>query len=255
MFGEDFQNVCNAAKNKLNLLENNLVGYLTASFMAGMYIAFGSMIMGIVGGYLTAAGSGATKLVCGIVFAAGLSFVVMAGAELFTGNNLVMACAAMKKEITWGKAAKLWAFCYLGNLLGSVVAAVLFTFTGLVSGDVGTFFNNAAAAKIGGEPLALFMKAILCNICVCIAIWCSIKMKTEAGKLILIFCGVTVFVTCGFEHSIANMTFLTIGLLNAGEKAITLGGSLYNLVIVTLGNMVGGIVFVALPYYLISKKK
>lgn len=256
MFSEEYQAACNAAKNKLNLLETNALGYFIASCMAGAYIGFGSVLMGIVGGYLSAAGSGATKLVCGLVFSVGLCFVVMAGAELFTGNNFVMSCAALKKEISWGKVCKVWAVCYLGNLVGSLVVAGLFTLTDIPkSGDVGTFLANTASTKMAGTPVQLFTKAILCNICVCLVIWCTIKMKTEAGKIAMIFCGVTTFVTCGFEHSIANMTFLTIGLLNPNGAAVSLGGAIYNLVIVTLGNMVGGIVFVALPYYLISRSR
>lgn len=256
MFGEEYQAVCNAAKNKLRLLESNTLGYFMASCMAGLYIALGSILMGIVGGYFTAGGSCATKLVCGLVFSVGLCFVIMAGAELFTGNNMVMACAAMKKEVSWGKVCKLWAVCYLGNLVGSVVSGALFTMTGIPgSGDVGTFFANTAAAKMAGAPAQLFAKAILCNICVCVAVWCSIKLKSETGKIVMAICGVTTFVTCGFEHSIANMTFFTIGLLNPNGAVVTIGGALYNLVVVTLGNMIGGVLFVALPYYLISKNR
>lgn len=256
MFGEAYQSVCNAAKNKLNLLEKNPLGYWMASILAGLYIALGCMIMGIVGGYFTAGGSSATKLVCGIVFSAGLCFVIMAGAELFTGNNVVIGCAALKKEMSWGKAAKVWVVCYLGNLIGSVIGGALFTLTGLTDGgDVGTFLMNAAVAKTTGEPVQLLAKAILCNICVCLAVWCSIKMKTESGKIALAFCGVTLFVTCGFEHSVANMTFFTLGLLNPGGAVVSIGGILYNLLIVTIGNMAGGILCVALPYYLISKEK
>ncbi|MDY2820736.1 MAG: formate/nitrite transporter family protein [Hominisplanchenecus sp.] len=256
MFRDEYNAVCNAAKNKLNLLEKNPVGYVAASFMAGAFIALGSILMGIMGGYFSAAGSPATKLVSGLVFSIGLCFVFMAGAELFTGNNFVMSAASLKGEVPWGKTIKLWVVCYLGNLLGSVVFGVLFTMTGLMGGEeVGTFFQNAAAAKIAGAPLNLFAKAILCNICVCAAVWCSIKMKSETGKIMMAIAGVMTFVSSGFEHSIANMTFLTIGLLTPGSAAISLGGALYNLLIVTAGNMVGGILFVAVPYYLIQKEK
>lgn len=254
MFSEEYQAVANAGKNKVNLLEKNPAGYLTSSFLAGLYIALGSILMGIVGGVFTAGNSPATKLACGSVFSVGLCFVIMAGAELFTGNNFVMTAASMKKTVSWGKTIKLWVVCYIGNLIGSVVAAGIFTATGIpASGPIGDFFANAAVAKATGGAMQLFAKGILCNICVCIAIWCSIKMKTETGKLVMAFCGVMTFVTCGFEHSIANMTFLSIGLMNGA--AMTIGGFCYNLALVTLGNMVGGIVFVALPYYLISKEK
>lgn len=256
MFSEEYQAASNAAKGKLNLLETNALGYFISSCMAGLYIALGGMLMGVVGGYLTAGGSSATKLVSGLVFSVGLCFVIMAGAELFTGNNFVMACAALKKDISWGKACKVWAVCFLGNFAGSLAASVLFTLTGIpAGGEVGTFLANAAAAKMAGEPLQLFTKAILCNICVCLAVWCSIKMKTEGGKVALILCGVVTFVTCGFEHSIANMTFFAVALMNPNGAAVSIGGALYNMVIVTLGNIVGGVLFVAVPYYLIFRNR
>lgn len=255
MFREEYQTVCGAAKKKVDLLEKNPLGYVAAAFMAGMFIGLGSVLMGIIGGYFSAAGSPATKLVNGLVFAVGLSFVFMAGGELFTGNNFVMSAASIKGEVCWGKTIKLWIVCYLGNLLGSVVTAGIFTLSGLMNGqEVGTFLSNTAVAKVSGAPMELFAKAVLCNICVCLAVWCSIKMKTETGKIMIAILGVMTFVTSGYEHSVANMTFFTIGLLDPGT-AITIGGVFYNLLIVTAGNMLGGILFVAVPYYLIQKEK
>ena len=239
MFRDEYKAVGNAAKGKAALLEKNPVAYVLASILAGLYIGFGSIMMGFVGGCLT--GQPAQKLVCGIVFSVGLCFVTMAGAELFTGNNFVMASASMQKAVSWGQTVKLWIVCYIGNLIGSVIASALFTMTGIGSSNeaVGEFFANAAAGKMAGTPANLFAKAILCNILVCVAIWCCVGT----------------FVTCGFEHSIANMTFLSIGLMNPMGKAITMGGFFYNLGIVTLGNMVGGILFIAVPYYVISRDK
>lgn len=98
MFGEEYQAACNAAKGKLNLLEKNPLGYFMSSCMAGLFIGLGSILMCIVGGYFSAGGSYATKLISGLIFSVGLCFVVMAGAELFTGNNFVMSCAALKKR-------------------------------------------------------------------------------------------------------------------------------------------------------------
>ncbi len=255
MFRDEYSALANGAKAKVTLLEKNLPAYLIMSMLAGLYIGFGSVLMGVTGGAL--AGQPAQKIVCGFIFSVGLCMVVMAGAELFTGNNLAMAAGALKKTITWGQAIKLWVVCYLGNLIGSIFTGVMFQLTGIGQSNeaIGQFFANAAASKAAGDPLNLFTKAILCNILVCLAIWCCTKMKTEGAKLVLIFCCVGTFVTCGFEHSIANMTFFTIGLLNPMGQAITLGGAFYNLLIVTIGNMIGGIVFVALPYYLVSKEK
>ena len=243
MFREEYQAVCGAAKKKVEFLEKNPLGYVTAAFLAGMFIGLGCVLMGVVGGYFNAAGSPATKLLNGLVFAVGLNFVFMAG-----------GAASIKGEVSWGKTIKVWIVCYLGNLLGSVVTAGIFMMTGLMNGqEVGTFLRSAAVAKVSAAPMELFAKAILCNICVCLAVWCSIKMKTETGKIMMAILGVMTFVTSGYEHSVANMTFFTIGLLDPGT-AITIGGVLYNLLIVTAGNMLGGILFVALPYYLIQKK-
>lgn len=254
MFLNDYNAAANAAKGKVGLLSKNPLGYLVSSCMAGLYIAIGSIMMGFVGGCLT--GQPAQKLVCGIVFSVGLCFVTMGGAELFTGNNFVMTVGCLQKTVTWGQTIKLWVVCYIGNLIGSVIAAGIFTMTGIPgSGDVGAFFATAAANKMTAAPMALFAKGILCNILVCIAIWCGTRLKSETAKILMNFCCVGTFVTCGFEHSIANMTFLSIGLMNPHDAVVTLGGFFYNLGIVTLGNMVGGIVFIALPYYIISREK
>lgn len=254
MFRSEIEAVGNTAKNKVNLLEKNLVGYVLMSFLAGLYIAFGSILMGIVGGNM--AGQPAQKLVCGIIFSIGLCLVTVAGAELFTGNNFVMAIGSLTKSVSWGKTIKLWVVCYLGNLLGSVAGAALFMATGILSTEaVNAFFTSTALAKVTGTPGNLFAKAIFCNILVCLAIWCGAKLKSEGAKLAMNFCCVGTFVTCGFEHSIANMTFLSIGLMNEHEAAVNFGSVCYNLGIVTLGNMVGGILLVAVPYFLIAGKK
>ena len=255
MFRDETTAVCGAAQKKMELLEKNPLGYWLMSILEGLFIGLGSVLMGVVGGVFTAGGAYSTKLVCGCVFAVGLCLVTVAGAELFTGNNFVMAMAGFRKELAWGKIVKLWVVCWLGNLIGSVLTAVVFTATGIGTGDVAAYLANAAATKAAGAALPLFTKAIFCNICVCLAIWCGTKLKSEGAKLAMNFACVMTFVTCGFEHSVANMTFLTIGLLNPAGMSIPVAGVIMNLVIVTLGNMVGGIVCVALPYYLIAREK
>lgn len=253
MFRNEIDAVSNTAKNKLGLLEKNPTGYILMSILAGVFIGFGSIMMGIVGGYMS--GQPAQKLICGIVFSVGLCLVTVAGAELFTGNNFVMAVGSFTGAVSWAKTVRLWVVCYIGNLIGSVLTAVLFVLTGLDTGDTGTFLSSAAAAKMAGAPLNLFTKAIFCNMLVCLAIWCGAKLKSEGAKIAMNFCCVATFVTCGFEHSVANMTFLTIGLMNPMEATVSIGGFLYNLLIVTAGNMVGGVLLIALPYYLIAKEK
>ena len=120
---------------------------------------------------------------------------------------------------------------------------------------MGAYFGSLAAGKMAGTPMNLLTKGILCNICVCVAIWCGARLKSEGAKIAMCIACVVTFVSCGFEHSIANMTFFTVGLLNPNGAAVSLGGAVYNLAIVTIGNMIGGALLVGLPYYLTGKAK
>ena len=256
MFRAEYDAVCNAAAGKLKLLKTNPLGYFISSMVAGMFIAFGSFVSMSMGGFLTAAGSDLIKFFVPLTFAAALSLVVMAGCELFTGNNLVMGAASIEGKIPWGETARLWIVCYLGNLVGSWILVLLFQLSGICSNpDVAGFFASTSASKMALTPMAQLFRGILCNICVCLAVWCATKLKSESGKLIMITWCILVFMICGFEHSVANMSILGVGLLNPGEQLITVSGYVHNLVFVTIGNMIGGVCFVALPYHFIAREK
>lgn len=255
MFKEEVGLVCNASKAKVNLLKTNPLGYFLASMFGGMYIGFGILLIFTAGGLLNAAGSPATKIVMGAAFGVALSLVVIAGAELFTGNNFVMAAGLFHKEVTFKDAALLWAVCWAGNLAGSALLGFFFHIAGLATGPVGEFIAKTSETKMAVDFLPLLTRGILCNILVCVAVWCGFKCKSEAGKLIMIFWCLFVFITAGFEHSVANMTLLTVGLLDPFTYTVSISGYVYNLLVVTLGNMIGGIFFVALPYCIIAKQK
>lgn len=254
MFKDEFKAVCNSAAAKLNLMKSNPLGYFVASILAGVFVAMGGFVAFTLAGHLSSSEATAiwAKPAQSAAFAAALSLVVMAGADLFTGNNFVMASAGFRKTAAWGDIFKLWGFCWIGNLVGSLLSSALFVAAKVPTGAIGDYFVNLAANKTTTAPVPLFMKAVLCNILVCLAVWCGIKMKSESGKLIMIFWCIFVFMICGFEHSIANMSSIGVSLLTG---KVGIGPYLYNVVIVTLGNMVGGIVGVALPYHIISKDK
>ena len=127
---------------------------------------------------------------------------------------------------------------------------LLFRLSGVPTGDVGAYFGTLAAGKAALSPIALLARAILCNILVCLAVWCGIRMKTESGKLIMIFWCIFVFMVCGFEHSVANMSVIGVGLF---QGTVGFGGYLYNLLLASIGNMIGGVLFVAWPYERISR--
>ncbi len=257
MFRDDYLTMCDNGIKKLELFRSSPMAYLISSMVAGMFISFGSFASMTIGGLATAAGSTATKFLVSFVFAAALSLVIAAGCELFTGNNMVMAAASMHKDVAWRNTVLLWVVCYAGNLIGSWILVLIFQATGLTTTNeaVAQFFATTAASKIHQSALQLFTKGILCNVCVCLAVWCGIRLKNEAARLIMAMWCILLFMICCFEHSIANMSIIGVGLLNPCGMDITVLGYLWNLLFVSLGNIVGGAVFVALPYQLIVKDR
>ncbi len=253
MFQKEYASVSDAALAKVQFLHRNLFGYFLMSMLAGIYIGVGVLLAFTAGGML--AEFAGAKLVMGACFGVALSLVVMAGGELFTGNNFVMAAGMLSGKVEGKDAGFLWIVCYIGNLCGGLLLAALYHLSGLGSGMVGQFINEAAQAKMQLAPMELFVRGILCNMLVCLAVWAGMKMNSESGKLIMIFWCLLAFFTCGFEHSVANMTLLAVALLRPLEMDLTIGGMVYNLAFVTLGNMIGGICLLAVPYYVAGKEK
>lgn len=249
MFRKEVESVAQAAADKVRFLNENPTGYFASSLMAGMFIGFGILLSFTIG----AMGSmPLMKLFMGMSFACALSLVIMAGAELFTGNNMVMATGFMEKTVSAKDVLKLWVICYVGNWIGSILLAWIFAHTGLMT-EAFCAAVAPAAAKVSIPFGALLLRAILCNMLVCLAVWCSIKMTSESGKLIMVFWIIVIFFTAGFEHSVANMVLLSLDFMAPGT-AMTMGSYFYNILTATLGNMIGGIFFVAVPYTLMAKK-
>ena len=249
MYKDDFSMAAAAAKTKTEYLKKNPGGYFISSLLAGVFIGIGVFLSFTIGNLLD--GQPYAKILMGASFSVALSLVVIAGAELFTGSNFVMPAGLFSKTISFGQTLKLWGFCYIGNWFGSIIISAIFLGTGLASGSLGEFINAASTEKTTLAFLPLFFRAVLCNTLVCLAVWSCVRCKSESGKLIIIFWCMLAFVTTGFEHCVANMTLLTVSFMNNGISA---GAYFYNISIATLGNMVGGILFVALPYHLITRK-
>ena len=252
MFTDTLEKLSNASIAKKKLLEESLGKYVVASILAGLYVGIGIFLIMTIGGFTSHMGPH-FKIYIGMAFGIALSLVIMAGSELFTGNNLVMAAGAANKKVSWMDAVKIWIYSYAGNLLGSILIGSMFVLSGGGKGAVGEFIMNLSKAKMSIDPTTLIFKGILCNILVCLAVLCCIKMKEESGKLIMIFWCLFAFITSGYEHSIANMSIFTAGLLLPHGGAISLGGAAYNLLWVTLGNFIGGSAL-GLVYYYLGKK-
>lgn len=217
------------------------------------------------GAFIALAGVGATfgnfyvgKLAGAVIFPVGLMMVVIAGSELFTGNNL-MVVAAAKREITWRKLFSNWALVLLGNFIGAMLVTVLTVYSGVLDQAAELVINTAVAKNNLGFVEALF-RGILCNFLVCIAVWMAFMSDTLGGKVAAIFGPIMLFVLCGFEHSIANMFYGPAGILMSLKTGIAtnltpLSFFLQNLIPVIIGNIVGGAVFVGLGYLLAYSEK
>jgi len=229
--------------------------------LAGAYIAFGGMLSATVTFDLASrAGTGVSRLVAGAAFSVGLMLVVIAGAELFTGNNLMIS-SAMAGRITFARMLERWGLVYAANFVGALAVAALFVFSGLWrtgEGALGAYAVKTAYAKVGLSFLPAFLRGIGCNWLVCLAVWMALAARQTIGKVFAIFFPITAFVAIGFEHSVANMYFVPVGLLlraigvAAPEGAGTLSWTAFlwrNLLPVTLGNIVGGGVFVGMGYW------
>ena len=243
----------------------------TLAVLAGAFIGLGAELATIVGTE-PGTGYGVTRLLMGAAFSLGLILVVIAGAELFTGNTLiVMAWAGAR--VTTGGLLRNWLIVYLGNFVGSV-GTVLFVYFGQVwsfdGGKVGVTALNIANNKSSLGFVQAFALGVLCNALVCLAVWICFSARSTTDKILAIIPPITAFVASGFEHSVANMYFIPMGLLLRNEPSVieaatkaangaapnltnlTLTGFLWNnLVPVTLGNIVGGALLVGGVYWLV----
>lgn len=263
---ETAQELLNFGKSKGNLSTTNMV---LLGILAGVYIALAAQLATIatndVGAFF---GDGITRVVMGLTFTLGLILVVIAGAELWTGNNL-MVPAAYTGVISWGQLFKNWVLVYFSNFLGSLIMVGLMAGTGLWQANGGAVGARALGIALGKVQLsfgAAVTRGILCNMLVTLAVILALAAKDISGKLWGMFFPIAAFVTSGFEHSIANMYFVPAGITLASDpkiveilgkdvSALTWGNFISsNLIPVTLGNFIGGAVIIATGYYLIYIK-
>jgi formate transporter len=237
--------------------------------LAGSFIGLGAEFCTLV---ITDSGLGfgLNKLLGGFVFSLGLILVVVAGAELFTGNNLIVM-AWVGGKLTLGQLMRNWVVVYFGNLVGSVGTAMLMYFTrqwAFANYHVGATALNIANGKVNLSFSEGLARGILCNALVCLAVWLCLSGRSVTDKILAILFPITAFVASGFEHSIANMYFIPMGLLLKGESQVVaaagkaasdlvnlnLQGFIGNLVSVTTGNIFGGGVMVAVVYWFIYRR-
>ena len=257
----------------VNKVSQDIVKTFALAILAGAFIAFGAIFSSLVitGSTLP---FGITKLMGGLAFSLGLILVVVGGAELFTGNNLITMAWAGRK-VSFAKMMQNWLVVYLGNMLGAFSIVILILLSGhpmMGDGLVGSKILEIAQSKCQLGFTQAVVLGILCNILVCLAIWLCYSARSTQGKILAIIFPITAFVAAGFEHSVANMYFIPAGLLlkaTAGQEFWGLIQSgpgmfpdlnwtrfiIYNLLPVSIGNIIGGAGFVGLAYWFIYLRK
>jgi formate transporter len=230
------------------------VSVLILALLAGAFIAFGAMFHTVVitGSEL---GFGLTRLLGGLAFSLRLILVIIGGAELFTGNALIIMAAASRR-VSVGALLRNWGLAYCGNFVGSLGAVALVYLSGILAldgGAVGDTARTIAEAKLALPADQAFFRGVLCNALVCLAVWLCFSARDVSGKIFAILWPISAFVVLGFEHSVANMYLIPIGML-AGA-GLDLGGFAHNLLWVSLGNIAGGGGGVALVYWTIYLRR
>lgn len=243
---------------------------LLLAILAGMYIAFGGVISTIVAtGMIGVWPYGLMRVLQGLVFSLGLILVVVGGAELFTGNMLMVIPFAARK-ISIVSLLRNWLVVYIGNFLGSIIVAMLMLLSRthtFASGELGKTILTIANSKMQYTFIQAFSLAILCNILVCLAVWLAFSARNTTDKIMAIVFPITAFIAAGFEHSVANMYLIPVALLlksfdpvfalstGLDIRALNWGDFfIKNLIPVSLGNIVGGILFVGLVYFFIYNR-
>jgi len=251
MFLETVEQFAKTSVAKAAYMRRSPGGFFISSMLAGAYVGLGIILIFSVGSNLD---PGIRPLAMGASFAIALTLVIFAGSDLFTGHTMFMTIGWLQKKIGARDLAASWAMTWVGNLAGCLVLGALFVAGGggVVLASQSHLMINVAAAKMNAPALELFARGILCNWLVCLAIWTSQRMSNDTAKCIAIFWCLYAFIASGFEHSIANMTIFAIALFAPHPDTVTVAGMGWNLLWVSLGNIVSGAGIVGLGYWAAS---
>lgn len=249
MYTKTINGFCDLAVTKAEISLRRPLAFLVSSAMAGAYVGIGIILIFGLGQAIDPTWR---SLVMGTSFGIALTLVVFAGSDLFTGHTLFMTLGLLRGAVGPASLARTWVFSWVGNLLGAALLAYIFKLGGggAILKDGADLIYNVSAAKMNAPAIQLVARAALCNWLVCLALWTSARTTSDAAKCILIFWCLFAFIASGFEHSVANMTVFSIALLGHPPATVTIGGMAYNLLFVTIGNVIGGAGFVGLGYWL-----
>ena len=246
------EKAADAGFGKINLLQDDPLRYMLRSVGAGMGLTLVVFVFWVLKQNLHDISIGA--VIASGFFGVGLMIIVFTNTELFTSNNMYLAVSSVEGRTSWRQAALLWISCYFGNLAGAILVALLLLGAGSLGQlppDHALFEGALYKAQQAGS--VIFFKGILANWIVCLAVRVALRCKEEVAKILALILIVFIFVYLGFEHSIANMGTFSMAMLGGGT--LTMGEAVHNLIFSTAGNIVGGVLFVGLPFTYLNPRE
>jgi len=246
-YESEIEDIARLGEAKSITFKTHKLSTVVGGLQAGAYVGIAIILILTLGAVAPAS---VQPLIMGGTFGLALILVVIGGAELFTGYNLYTAVAINRKHLNWGDALSLNAFIFFANLLGAVLLVTVYWFGQgpLTHGAQADFVQSVASKKMHLSASALIARGMLCNWLVCLALWMAKRVNSDSAKCIVIAWCLLAFIAAGFEHSVANMTVHLLALAGPDNVDITLLGAMHNLLWVTIGNVIGGAVFVGLAY-------
>lgn len=243
MFNKDIDNIITITEAKVNNANRWPGKYFVRAIITGFYVIVAIILSYTTGAILFDKYPEISKIIVAATFSFALALIVFLSGELFTGNTFALSVGIQKRKVKIKDAMKVLIFSYLGNMLGSILLAYLFVKS--EPSLIKDYIEPIVIAKVNLSVANMFIRGILCNFIVCLGYLTGIKMTSESGKMIMMFFCVFAFVIAGFEHSIANMGIFSIGYFALGS--LSLYSVLKNLFFVTIGNIIGGGILLAIP--------
>lgn len=242
------------ALKKYKIFKQSPLRYIARAMLASMFIGFGVIVAFKTGNFFYLENSPFTYPMAAITFGAAIILIAYGGGDLFTGNTFYYTYAALRKKLAWLQVVRLWVLSYLGNILGAGVFALLILLTGLFADEsVNGFLLSVVEHKMQLPAGELFFRAILCNWLVCLAFFIPMSLQGDGAKMFAMMLFVFCFFISGYEHSIANMCTFAIALVLNHPGTISFEGVLHNLIPVTFGNLLGGVLLMGCMYYFVNK--
>lgn len=243
MFNKDIDNIITITEAKVNNANRWPGKYFVRAIITGFYVIVAIILSYTTGAILFDKYPEISKIIVAATFSFALALIVFLSGELFTGNTFALSVGIQKRKVKIKDAVKVLIFSYLGNMIGSILLAYLFVKS--EPSLIKDYIEPIVIAKVNLSVANMFIRGILCNFIVCLGYLTGIKMTSESGKMIMMFFCVFAFVIAGFEHSIANMGIFSIGYFALGS--LSLYSVLKNLFFVTIGNIIGGGILLAIP--------